>query len=53
MKPMADLKRQLQEDRAIRSAARSILAAQVTQVRQGLSGLKASLAASTARSTSA
>ena len=35
---MADLKRQLQEDRAIRSAARSILAAQVTQVRQGLSG---------------
>lgn len=35
---MADLKRQLKEDKAIRSAARSILAAQVTQVRQGLSG---------------
>lgn len=35
---MTDLKRQLKEDRAIRGAARSILAAQVAQVRQGLSG---------------
>ena len=37
-KAMTDLKRQLKEDKAIRSAARSILSAQVTQVRQGLSG---------------
>lgn len=35
---MTDIKRQLKEDKAIRSAARSILLAQITQVRQGLSG---------------
>ena len=35
---MADLKQQLKEDKAIRRAARSILAAQIEQVRQGLSG---------------
>lgn len=35
---MADLKQQLKEDKAIRGAARSILAAQIAQVRQGLSG---------------
>lgn len=35
---MADLKQQLKEDKAIRSAARSILSAQVEQVRQGFSG---------------
>ena len=35
---MVELKRQLKEDKAIRSAARSILGAQVEQVRLGLSG---------------
>ena len=35
---MADLKQQLKEDKAIRGAARSIVAAQIAQVRQGLSG---------------
>jgi hypothetical protein len=35
---MTDLKRQLKEDKAIRSAARSILLAQIAQVRHGLSG---------------
>ena len=35
---MTDLKRQLKEDKAIRSAARAILLAQMTQVRHGLSG---------------
>ncbi|MDA1033087.1 MAG: hypothetical protein O3C52_06935 [Proteobacteria bacterium] len=38
MSLMTDLKRQLKEDKAIRSAARSVLLAQITQVRQGLSG---------------
>jgi len=35
---MADLKQQLKEDKALRNAARTLISAQVTQVRQGLSG---------------
>lgn len=35
---MSDLKRQLNEDRAIRNAARSIITAQIAQIRQGVSG---------------